>query len=265
MHYSDYKNLIIKKEDKVAIVTMNRPESLNAVSYEMHKELVRVFADLRDDDDVSVAILTGAGKAFCAGGDIGWFKKRAENPEANPMISPHEPIDLLTNMLNLPKPLIAAVNGGAIGIGASLAFFSDIIIAAENARFADMHVNIGLVAGDGCAAILPMLMGVAKAKEYLLTGDFLSAQEAEKLGVINRVVPQDKLMSEAMAFAQRLASGPPLAIMYTKLAVNRALIDRMNMVIPYAAASEFLCFQSRDHVEAINAFLEKRAPKFIGK
>lgn len=265
MNYDKYKNLLVEKKGRIVVVTMNRPEYMNAVNLATHKELRDIFIDLHDDPDVWVAILTGAGRAFCAGGDITWFKAHHDDPVANPNSPPEEVIDILTNILNCPKPIIAAVNGAAIGLGASLALFCDIVIVSEKAHIADKHVNIGLTAGDGCAAILPMLMGVAKAKEYMFTGDAIDLKQAEQMGAINKIVPADQVMTEAMAFAERLASGAPQAIQYTKLAVNKAIIDRLNLVIPGAIFSEYLTFQTQDHLEAVNAFLEKRTPKFSGR
>jgi enoyl-CoA hydratase len=264
MDYSHYRNLKIEKEDKVAIVTMNRPETLNAVSYDMHEELVDIFHDLAKDDSVWVAILTGAGRAFSAGGDIRWFKKHAEDPKGNPLPPPLSPIQLLLNIVDLPKPLIAAVNGACMGLGATLALFCDIIIAAEDSRIADPHVSVGLAAGDGGCVIWPLLMGMAKAKEHLFTGGSISAQDAERMGIINKVVPADQLMSEAIAFARRLAAGAPLAMRYTKLSINKVLREKVNLIVPTSTPYEYMCFDTDDHKEAVNAFLEKRPARFKG-
>lgn len=260
-----YKYVLVEKKDKIATVTINRPEALNAVSFELHRDLAKVFEDLAWDDDVWVVILTGAGKAFSAGGDINWFKARYQNPDANPMPPVYESVKIVANILELPKPVIAAVNGAAIGLGSTLAFACDIIVVAENARIADMHVNVGLAAGDGGAVLWPLLMGMAKAKEHLYTGDPLNPRDAERMGIVNKVVPADQVMTEAMAYAKKLAAGSPLAIKHTKIAVNREAIRRLHDILPGSLAMELLNFYTKDHIEAVNAFLEKRKPTFTGK
>jgi len=265
MDYSRYRNLTVEKKERIAVVTMNRPDALNAVNMELHKELVHVFEDLVWDDDVWVVILTGAGKAFSAGGDMKWFKQMRVDPEHNPMIPVEEGINILRNIVELPKPVIAAVNGTAIGLGTSLAFSCDIIIAAENARFADAHVSMGIAAGDGGCVMWPLMMGMAKAKEHLFTADPLNLRDAERMGIVNKVVPAEQVMPEAMAFAKRLAAGPPLAIKYTKMALNREVSRRLHAILPTSLALEFLCFATKDHEEALNAFLEKRSPTFTGR
>jgi enoyl-CoA hydratase len=255
----------VEKKDKVAIVTMNLPDALNAVTFELHRELVHVFEDLVWDDEVWAVVLTGAGRAFSTGGDIRWIKAQAEDPENNPHPPIEETINIIGNIIDLPKPVIAAVNGPCIGLGASLALSCDIIIVAENARIADPHVRVGLSAGDGGCVVWPLLMGMAKAKEYLFTGDALDLKEAERNGIINKVVPHDQLMPEAMAFAQRLVTDiPPLAIKYTKMAINKIVSERLNLVLPTSISLEMMCFQTNDLKEAVNAFLEKRKPHFTG-
>jgi len=265
MDYSRYKNLKVETKGKVAVVTMNRPEALNAIDRVMHKELEDIFYDLAKDDDVRAVILTGAGRAFSAGGDIKGMKMRREDPEHYPLPRMDESIKLLTNIIDLPQPVIAAVNGACIGEGASLAFACDIIFVSENARIADPHVRVGVSAGDGGCVMWPLLMGMAKAKEYLFTGDALDVRNAERMGIINKVVPAEQVMPEAMAFAQRLATDiPPIALKYTKMSINKVVKERLDMIMPTSIALEFLCFATNDHLEAINAFLEKRKPTFTG-
>jgi enoyl-CoA hydratase len=152
-----------------------------------------------------------------------------------------------------------------VGLGATLALFCDVIIASENAKFGDPHVTVGLVAGDGGAVIWPMLCGLARAKEYLMTGDLLTATEAERIGLINHVVPQDEVMSKAMQLAQRLANGPSKAIRWTKLACNKRLRDEVNLVLDASLAVESLSMLTEDHSEATRAFTEKRAPRYKGR
>lgn len=164
----------------------------------------------------------------------------------------------------MEQPIVAAVNGDAVGLGATLALFCDIIIASEKARFGDPHVRVGLVAGDGGAVIWPLLCGVTKAKEYLMTGDLISAAEAERIGLINHAVPLGEVMPKAIELARRLANGPTRAIRWTKLACNKRLRDEVNLVLDASLAVETISMLTEDHREAARAFVEKRSPKFKG-
>ena len=261
--YSRYQNLTVEKKDKVAVVTLNRPDALNAVVPELHTELEDVFAEITRDDEVNAVVLTGAGKAFSAGGDVKGMNARLTAPfSARIRFNPAR--RLIHNLLEVEQPIIAAVNGDAIGLGATLALFCDIIIASDKARFGDPHVRVGIVAGDGGAVIWPLLCGIAKAKEYLMTGDLMSANEAERIGLINHVVPPEELMPKAVELAQRLANGPTRAIRWTKLSCNKRLRDEVNLVLDASLAVEFLTFFSDDHAEATRAFIEKRSPQFKG-
>jgi enoyl-CoA hydratase len=171
---------------------------------------------------------------------------------------------LIHNMLEIEQPIIAAVNGDAVGLGATLALFCDVIIASEKARIGDPHVKVGLVAGDGGAVIWPLLCGLARAKEYLMTGDLMSATEAERIGLINHVVPPEDVMPRALELAHRLANGPTRAIRWTKLSCNKRLRDEVNLVLEASLAVETISMFTEDHKEAARAFVEKRAPKFKG-
>jgi len=168
-------------------------------------------------------------------------------------------------MLDLDKPIIAAVNGAAVGLGATIALFCDIIIAAETARFGDTHVRAGVVAGDGGAVMWPLLVGPAKAKELLMTGDIIDAKEAERIGLVNKVVPLADLLPTARELARRLANGPTLAIAWTKHSINKRIKQDVNLLIDASLASENLTFLTEDHKEAARAFVEKREPKFKGR
>jgi len=262
MDYSGYHYLSAERKDRVLTVSFNRPESLNAISAELHTELSRIFADIARDQDTEVVLLTGKGRAFCAGGDIKWFQSMSPQQLDALFIEARK---IIIDLLEVEQPIIAAVNGPATGLGATLALFSDVIIAAENAKIGDPHVRVGVVAGDGGAVIWPWLVGAARAKEFLMTGDLLTAQEAERIGLINRVVPQDKLMSTAMELATRLANGPTKAIRWTKVSVNKILRDTANLVLDTSLALEKHCFYTEDHKEAVRAFVEKREPKFTGR
>jgi enoyl-CoA hydratase len=244
------------------MVAFNRPESLNAVNAEMHSELSEIFADIARDGDTNVVVLTGNGRAFSAGGDIKWFQHMV--PEQLDALFV-EARKIIIDLLEVEQPIIAAINGPATGLGATIALFSDVIIAAENAKIGDPHVQVGVVAGDGGAIIWPWLVGAARAKEFLMTGDILSASEAERIGLVNRVVPPDKLMPTAMELATRLANGPIKAIRGTKASVNKILRDTANLVLDTSLALEKQCFTTEDHREAISAFVEKRPPRFTGR
>jgi len=261
--YSRYETLKIDVGDQVATVTLNRPERLNAVNDQMHRELEDLFGEISFDDAINAIVLTGAGRAFCAGGDIRGMDQRAR--EGSRRIPLRSAKRLIQNMLEVEQPLISAVNGDAVGLGATIALFCDIIIAAENARLGDTHIKVGLVAGDGGAVIWPLLVGVAKAKELLFTGDLIEAREAERIGLVNRVVPAGKAYEEALALATRLAAGPTRAIRWTKLATNKRLKDEVNLVLDASLAVETLSMAMEDHQEAARAFVEKRPPHFTGQ
>jgi enoyl-CoA hydratase len=264
MDYSRYELIKVNLDGKVAIFTLNRPEALNAISPQLHTELEDIFADVAQDNDVNAVVLTGAGRAFCSGGDVkGMDTRQFDDP-----IKSRTPLRyakrLIHNILEVEQPIIAAVNGHAVGLGATIALFCDIIIASENARFGDPHVKVGLVAGDGGSIIWPLLCGLARAKEYLMTGDLISATEAERIGLVNHVVPHDEVMPKAMEVAHRLANGQTKAIRWTKLACNKRLHEDVNLVLDTSLATETISMLTEDHKEAARAFVEKRAPKFKG-
>ena len=263
MHYENYEHIAFERSGSVLTVTLNRPEALNATNERLHKELSRVFADIAQDKATRSVILTGAGKAFCAGGDLkhGLSMNRAQT---DAMVE--EGRKIILDILEVPQPIIAAVNGYAMGLGATLALFCDTVIAAENAVFADTHVIAGYVAGDGGAAIWPWLVGINNAKEFLMTGDRLSAAEAREIGLIRHVVPADQLMPEARKRADRLASGPRMAIEGTKATINRVLRQAVEASLDYGLQKEKECMLvSEDCVEALSAFVDKRRPLYTGK
>jgi len=264
MDYSRYKLIKVEKDDKIAVFTLNRPEALNAINAELHTELEDIFADVAQDNEVNVVVLTGAGRAFCSGGDVKGMDARQFDDPLKARVPLRYGKRLIHNMIEVEQPIIAAVNGDAVGLGATLALFCDIIIASEKARFGDPHVRVGLVAGDGGAVIWPLLCGVAKAKEYLMTGDLISAAEAERIGLINHAVPPGEVVPKAMELAHRLANGPTRAIRWTKLACNKRLRDEVNLVLDASLAVETISMLTEDHREAARAFVEKRSPKFKG-
>ena len=265
MDYSRYRTLLIEKDaDGVAVVTFNRPEKRNAVNREMHQELENVFVDLSNDDEVRAVLLTGAGSAFCAGGDVEGMKTGEFRP-TGPAAPFREVRRLIMNLLEVEQPIVAAVNGDGVGLGATIPLFCDIIVMAETARLADNHVRMGLVAGDGGVVIWPWLVGMARAKEYLLTGQWIDGREAERIGLVNYAVPQEQVLPRAMEIARRLAQGAPLAIRWTKFSLNKILRDHVNLALDSSMFLEAATMSSEDLEEAARAFFEKRKPKFKGR
>jgi enoyl-CoA hydratase len=252
-------------DDGVLSVTLDRPDRRNAISPEMHAELTPLFRRIAEDRDVKVVILTGAGdKAFCVGADFGGMQ---QNLETNAYEDGFPDLmigsaALVRAQLAIPQPVLAAINGDAIGLGATMALFCDISFIATEARLADPHVNAGLVAGDGGAILWPLLMGLNRGKEFLLTGDIMSAADALALGLVNHVYPRDEVMKEAHALAARLASGPQVAIQFNKRLANMDLVERVNRLIDASLAMEAITFSTGDHREAVRAFTEKRPPRF---
>lgn len=259
MNYDRYEFLAMDRRDGILTVALNRPESLNAVDAKLHTELSEIFADISKDAATKVVVLTGKGRSFSAGGDLKWLQAMTSE-ERDTLF--REARRIIVDMLDVEQPIIAAVNGAAMGLGATIALFSDIIIAADDARIGDPHVRVGVVAGDGGAVIWPWLVGTARAKEFLMTGDILDAKEAERIGLINRVVPPAKLLPAAMELATRFANGPTGAIRGTKASINKILRDTVNLVLDTSLALEKESFTTADHKEAISAFLEKRPPHF---
>lgn len=264
MDYSGYHTIEIKRDGTVLVVTLNRPERLNAINASLHAELATIFADVAKDREAHAIVLTGAGRAFSAGGDVEWFQEVQDNPRTFDLVQ-WEAKKIIQDLLELEAPVIAAVNGHATGLGATLALFCDTIFMADTARIGDPHVKMGIVAGDGGAVIWPWLLGPARAKEYLMTGDLLTAQEAERIGLVNRVVPAAQCLPQALEFARRLADGPILAVKWTKVSVNKLLKAAVNLVLDASLALEAQTFRTEDHREAVRAFIEKRPPKFLGR
>ncbi len=264
----NYRTLLVEKADRVLTLTLNRPERLNAVGDGMHEELEDFFGRVNADSDVNAIILTGAGRAFCAGGDISEMGGDSSGPGRTSGPAPafsRGPRRMIVNLLEVEAPVIVALNGDAVGFGATLALFGDVIIASENARIGDTHVRVGFVAGDGGAVIWPLLVGVHRAKEYLMTGDLIPAREAERIGLVNHVVPADEVLPKARELAQRLADGPTWAIRWTKASINKVLRERMNLILDTSLAFEALSSGTEDMREAARAFMEKRKPNFTGR
>lgn len=238
MKYEDYRTILVERVGRVLRLTLNRPDRLNAVTPEMHTEITNIFADIRHDPDADVITITGAGRGFCAGADL-----KEPPPKDGAVIDKvfYEARQILLNILEIEKPIISAVNGPATGLGVTLALFADIVIASDRARLGDTHVKVGLTAGDGGAVIWPILVGVNKAKELLMTGEVIDAQEALRIGLVNKVVPHDDLDKAVMALAEQLVNGHQMAIRTTKKSVNLYVKWMMNQVFDYSCTQERLC------------------------
>ncbi|HET9435627.1 MAG TPA: enoyl-CoA hydratase-related protein [Candidatus Limnocylindrales bacterium] len=255
--------LRVDSADGVATLTLDRPDALNSLTVPLKEELARAFRSLGRDRAVRAVVLTGAGRAFCAGQDL---RERLE-PDAAPLAAEvrerYTPIILA--MRRLEKPIVGAVNGVAAGAGASLAFACDIRIAAESASFILAFGRVGLVPDSGASWFLPRLVGASRAAELALTTDPLSAADAERIGLVSRVVPGERLLDEAQDLARRLAAGAPVAIGLTKRALNHALDASLEEQLEYEAVLQGIAGATADHAEGIAAFVEKRTPRFRGE
>lgn len=256
-----YETIELSRKGRLLTITLNRPDQLNAVNLALHEELPEVFKFAATDAGSDVVVLTGAGRAFSAGGDLDHMWRNATNPELFDQEA-RAAKRIVFAMLDLDKPLICRMNGHAVGLGATIALMCDVIFAAENAKIGDPHVNIGLVAGDGGAAIWAYRIGLGRAKEFLLSGDLLTAKRAEEIGLVNHAVPLDELDAAVDAFADKLVNGSANAIRYTKILTNLELKRIATAVLDAGIAYESLTVRGADHREAIQALKEKRKPVF---
>ena len=264
MNFDDYQCIRFSRQGRVLTLALNRPEQRNAVNARLHNELSRVFTDVQRDPDSDVVVLTGNGAAFCAGGDIEWMQSHVDAPDEFDRMA-REGKDIAYTQLDLEKPLICKLNGHATGLGATLALLCDIVVASQDAKIGDPHVSVGLVAGDGGAFIWPQLVGYAKARKYLFTGELLTAAEAERIGLITDVVAPADLDGTVDALAQRIAAGATKAIRWTKIATNLPLRALFHAHFDAGLAYECLSNRSADHAEAVRAFAQRRKPQFTGK
>jgi len=258
-----YNTLIYEKKDTIGILTINRPEKMNALSTELTNELQQVLVEIEEDKDLRVLVITGAGdKAFVAGADINELVDR--DALIGRRVSRFRQ-ELFSRIENLPIPVIAAVNGYALGGGLELALACNIRLSTENAKFGAPEVKLGIIPGDGGTQRLPRLVGLGRAMEMVITGDFVDAQEAHRIGLVNKVVSDEELMEATMALAKKIASRPPLAVKYAKEAVNRS--QEGDTVSGYAIESYLhaLACTTEDKKEGVAAFLEKRKGEFKGK
>ncbi len=251
---------IDKRSDGVTVATLNRPEKLNAVNAAMHRELASLPVDANRDPDVLVLVLTGAGRAFCAGGD---FSGSRDEPMGGRYLnSMNEARLIVDNWLDCEKPVISAVNGYALGLGATVALMADVVYIGRAGVLGDTHVNMGIGAGDGGGVIWPMLVGPSRAKYYLMTGEHVRAEQAKELGLVQDVVEDDELMNTALALAKRLSNGPLAAISASKVPVNKWIKHVSNMVLPLSLSMEAATMSGPDADEAQAAFREKRPPVY---
>jgi len=263
MNYKDFKHLLFEKKDNgVLLLTINRPEVMNATNARLHWELTKIWAVIEEDDSTKIVVVTGAGdRAFSAGGDLEWVSGMVGNAKALEGVR-REAADLVYNILNFEKPIISAINGVAVGAGLVVAMLADIsIISKEKGKFTDGHVKLGVAAGDHAAIIWPLLCGMAKAKYYLMTADFVTGEEAERIGMVSLCVPHEELMDKALSVASKLARGSQPAIKGTKKTLN----GWMQMASPIFEASlreEMLNFLGDDAKEGVAAIREKRGPNF---
>jgi enoyl-CoA hydratase len=262
--FDDYQDIAIARDGNILRVTLNRPDQLNAVNERLHGEMARLFVDISADHDSDVVILTGAGRAFCAGGDLK-FLETCLADQAAFAATLHEGKRIVMSMLDCDKPIICRLNGDAMGLGATLALFCDIIVADERANIADPHVLVGLTAGDGGAVIWPQLIGYARAKQYLLSGDAIPAPDAAALGLINFAVSAEELDRTVDKWAKKLASGAGRAIRSTKATVNIPLKQIAASVMEAGLAGEGRSVLTEDFGEAVAAFRDKRRPVFKGR
>ncbi len=263
MEYRDYKTLKFETSGRILTVTIDNGP-MNAVDHDLHEELSRVFSEIQRDQDCDLVVLTGQGRAFCAGGDMDWFQEMIDHPQKFRELG----VDakrIVFDLLELEKPLICRLNGAAAGLGASIALLSDVIIADDKAVIGDPHVKVGLVAGDGGAVIWPQLIGYARAKELLLTGDMVSAPEAAAMGLINYAVPTDQLDVKVQEIAQKILGNPRFAVRWTKTSANIPLKQIAHSVMDAAIAYETITNLTQDRQEAVTAFVEKRKPSFSGE
>src|SRR5689334_3326438 len=251
-------------EQGVATITLNRPERLNALTFEVYRELTDLFAALREERDVRCVVITGAGRAFCSGGDVHDIIGELFNRDMEGLLEfTRMTCELVHNIRAVPQPVIASLNGTTAGAGACIALASDIRIASEEAQIAFLFVKVGLSGADmGAAYLLPRVIGLSKATELLYTGEFISAFEAERVGLYNRVVPGDQLAGTTREFAERLAEGPAFALAKTKEMLNRELFSSLDTALEAEAVAQAICMQHPDYREAYEAFVAKRKPKF---
>ena len=262
----DFKAILFKIENEVAWVTLNRPEQRNAVNADMRDELIGVLTDARLDPAIRALVITGAGKGFCTGADLsGPRREGPSGPGVTREVMKSSSQRLIRALWDLEKPVIAAVNGVAAGLGSHLAFASDFVIAAAGSRFIEVFVRRGIAVDAAGAFLLPRLVGLQKAKEMVYFGDDLTAEDAQRLGLVSKVVPAEQLEAAAREWAEKLAQGPTLAIGMSKRLLNRSLESDIDTALEEEALVQTIVTQSEDTKEGMMAFMERRSPQFKGR
>ena len=266
--FSRYQFIQASRRGPILVQTLNRPERLNAVDAGLHQELATIFGDADRDEESRVVVLTGAGRGFCAGGDVRGMSESGSgsNVLAHAFRSARtDSQEIVHSILDLQKPLIAMVNGAAVGLGATIALLCDVVVASDRARIGDTHVNVGLVAGDGGAVIWPLLVGINKAKELLMTGELIAGADLLRLGMVNHLVAHEQLEEFTMNLATRLARMAPYATRATKVTLNKVLKQQAELVLDVGLSWEAISARTEDHQEAVRAWIEKRPPIFSGR
>lgn len=260
------KDLLLEKEGCVAILTLNRPEKMNAISAEMREFFPRILQEVQEDDRLRVLIITGAGRGFCSGADVAVQAARAAGQQVEE--SRKSILALVGNLIlgfeKVNKPVIAAVNGIAAGVGLTMTLACDVRIASANARFSAIWVKRGLIADGGATLLLPLAVGMEKALELSFTGEIIDAREAERIRLVSKVVPPEELMSRAKELAQKIASSPPISVELAKRVMWEKIRNQMREQLLFESYAQNLCRTTQDQKEAVKAFLEKREPQFKG-
>jgi len=275
----NYETLIYEKRDMVAKITLNRPERLNALSSKMTMEIPQAIGEAARDDEVRALVITGAGRAFCAGADFRYSEVRAGEVAPEVAEEPraaragrgtdqghifHSMAEAVLGLQRMGKPTIAMVNGAAAGGGFELALGCDMRIGSEKARFRMVFATIGITPGTGSPWTLPRIVGLSRACKIIFSGDFVEAEEAYKIGLLDDLVPSERLEEETMAFARRLAQGPPIALRLDKMMIYKGLETDLETALAFQVACQNISLHSQDHVEGTRAFAEKRKPVFRG-
>jgi len=258
-----YEAIIVKKEGKVATLVMNRPEALNFLDPIMAQEIGDALADFEKDEGIRAVIITGAGRAFCAGGDVKFMQR--DWPVHELFLRMERVTGFIKAMLNLPKPIIASVNGPAVGGGCNIALAADLVLASEKATFSQVFTRVGLIPDCGGVYLLPRRVGMTKAKELVLTGRTVDAQEAERIGLVNRVVPHAALEEETRKIAEEIANGPTMALGIAKRLLNQSYESDLETILRAENSNQVLLRKAEDHREGVQAFFEKRKPEFKGR
>lgn len=258
-----YQTLVVERGGAIATVTLNRPEARNALDLVMRRELLATLDEIEADPEVRVVVLTGAGGHFCSGGDVKSMKTPHTAAEGRGRV---EMLNrMVLRLVDFPRPTIAMVDGYAVGAGSNLALCCDLIVASDRAKFGELFCKIGLAADGGGTWLLSRVVGLARAKELIFTGDVIDAQEALRIGLVNRVAPAGDLVQVTRALAEKIAAGPPLALRLDKHMLNRAAATDLAGALDLEAYSQGLAIASEDHREGLAAFFEKRPPRFRGR